>query len=300
MALYNLVAGNLIGFANSAQGALFTPLGGAIQYLNASNTLTISQLGKANLAILDASSVMVFRNDVEINKDLDIQVGNTLEFTQYAGRFNQIFAGNLLLFANSSSNSNFQEVFNEVVFTQVAVASRGINTNFAFTQSVVVTKVIGLTVSNSITYVSSAASTNGILPSVPTTAPDPNGPVTLTYGSLSVVLTNVELGNTDSIEQSRIQMNSRAGDLIIFRDPQWPTSEKIKLQFKNLSQVKAKSFLAFIDATLGQDITLVDYEGFSWTGTILNPETAVTQEGPELGVACGGFNAEIEFQGVKT
>lgn len=118
--------------------------------------------------------------------------------------------------------------------------------------------------------------------------------VTLTYGSLSMTLRNPDFENVDRIEVSRISRKTRGGDLVIYRDPAWPTTRSFDLKFSFLSEIQTRNLLRFLDQSLGQNIVLVDWEGRSWTGIITTPLAEVTQPGRE------NKTAHFLFQGVLT
>src|ERR1700733_11361666 len=117
-------------------------------------------------------------------------------------------------------------------------------------------------------------------------------PVIISYGSLTVVLNTPVFGNTDTLEQTRISRTTRGGDQIIFHDPIWPTTEKLVLKFEDLTQQQASQYLDFMNITLGNNVTLVDHNGRTWVGLLVNPEATIEQVGRD-DVNCGrGFNLE--------
>ena len=292
MAIYNLVAGNAVGFAADA-----ISVGGDTYAIT--STITFSNSAVSSLNVSTSANAVPFSQDLSFTTSRGYSVSSVLFFSDLVARPVELWADNTFRFEQEASNAVHEATSSGLVFTQVAVPSRGIENTLTISQTVSVLYVRNITVTSVLTYVSSVAYTlDGLQPTIAIPSfPVPSG-VLLSFGTLSVQLPSPEFGNVNGISQSRIQMNSRGGDLIIYRDPAWPTTETLKYQFKDLSNTKAKNFLAFIDASLGRDITLVDYEGVSWTGIIINPDTAVTQEGQELGVNCGGFNVELEFQGV--
>ena len=115
--------------------------------------------------------------------------------------------------------------------------------------------------------------------------------VTLTKGSLTITLRNPDFGNIQKIDVAKINQRTRGGDLIIYRDPIWPITKTISYTFTNLTQKKVDSLLFFIEATVGQNITLTDFEGTIWTGTITTPSNDIVQPGIDV------FTANFDFQG---
>lgn len=133
----------------------------------------------------------------------------------------------------------------------------------------------------------------------------PPGKVTLTYQTLTLDLPTPEFGNKITYTQYRVQGTTRGGDLIIYYDrgvnttvmatpwSRWPTTEVLEFDFSYLDDDNSALLLAFLLATLGRKITLVDYLGLTWQGFILNPELEILQ--------AGRFNWKsntIKFQGV--
>ncbi len=103
--------------------------------------------------------------------------------------------------------------------------------------------------------------------------------ITLTKGALSLTLRNPDFGDTDAIEARRIQRRTRGGDLIMFRDPQWPKTETLTYEFSYLTQQNLTDLSVFIQETLGQDIMLTDYNGQTYTAIIITPSEELVQSG---------------------
>lgn len=116
--------------------------------------------------------------------------------------------------------------------------------------------------------------------------------ITLSYEQYSITLRNPDFSNTEDLEISRINRKSRGGDLLMFRDPIWPVTQNLNYKFSFLKQSDLNNLLHFMDLTLGQTVTLVDYEGRTWTGIIITPGSEVSQ--PER----QDFAAQFQFQGI--
>lgn len=132
----------------------------------------------------------------------------------------------------------------------------------------------------------------------------PPGKLTMTYQSLSIELPTPEFGNKITYAQSRVQRQTRGGDMVIYYDnrsgasclgewgTKWPTTEILEFDFSYLDDENSQLLLAFMLSTIGRRITLVDYVGMTWLGFIINPETEIMQ--------AGRFNFKantIRFQG---
>lgn len=114
--------------------------------------------------------------------------------------------------------------------------------------------------------------------------------ITLTKGSLTVTLRDPDFGDTDTIESRRIQRKSRGGDLIMYRDPMWPKTETFTFEFSYLKRQDLMNLVLFIEETLGQEITLTDYNGRVFQGIITTPSEELAQSGLE------NFTTKFSFQ----
>lgn len=104
--------------------------------------------------------------------------------------------------------------------------------------------------------------------------------VTLQSGMTTLVLPAPEYNNTHSLALTRIQRESRDRTQQIYIDPMWPRIESFDWVIKNLSTAQRDAYLSFIESTLGLPVTLIDYEGITWTVLIVEPQKPITQKGP--------------------
>src|SRR5581483_92971 len=114
---------------------------------------------------------------------------------------------------------------------------------------------------------------------------------TLNFQGSIVVLPSPDFGNQEDLSFDRINSKSRGGDLIVYRDPNWTHTITLKLKFSFITQSKANTLILFIKRSLGQQITLTDWEGFTWTGIISTPAGEVVQE------SLSNITATFEFVG---
>lgn len=242
--------------------------------LSASHTLNLTQSAQQRLKILSVS--------------------NFLELHQKAARVRIGLASSTLALGQVAKTVKHQQISQTINFTQTARAGRSFTHNLLFVQTASVSKVKALAVNQNIVFAGGASLAKAAIPCICIDVVHQKA--VLTFGTTSVTLRIPEFANSDSIELARINRNSRAGDLLVGRDPQWPKTEILKMRFKEMSQQQAKDYLAFISLTLGKDVTFVDYENVTWTGIILNPDAQVTQE-TQNNSGCGGFATELVFQG---
>lgn len=102
---------------------------------------------------------------------------------------------------------------------------------------------------------------------------------------------NPELGNTDSLSFQRVTNKTRGGDLIVFRDPDWPKTEVLGLKFIFPEEVDYRRMMNVIRSTVGRMIYYTDHENRQWYGVIQNPETEGTQTGRN------SWEIDINFEG---
>lgn len=114
--------------------------------------------------------------------------------------------------------------------------------------------------------------------------------VTLVFGATTVTLRKPDFGDSNSYEAFRIQRASRGGDLQIFQDPIWPTTEVLDFKFSQLDD--PSDLITFLTASLGGQIDLHDQFGRHWKGFILTPEGQIIQPKRKT------FTAAFRFQGV--
>ncbi len=117
--------------------------------------------------------------------------------------------------------------------------------------------------------------------------------VIFSEGTTNHVFQNPELGNVDEISFQRTTNKTRGGDLIIFRDPEWPMTEVLHLKWNFCKESELRRMLELIKLTLGQFIYYLDHENKQWNGVIQNPEAEGIQTGRE------SYEIELRFEGIK-
>ena len=131
--------------------------------------------------------------------------------------------------------------------------------------------------------------------SVSTTPPTlTTGTLTLTYPkvtpTLTLVLKNPVMGNTDNLTFRVINRRTRGGDQILFGDPKWSKTQIQAMTIDNVCSTDLDNLVSFINSSLGKEIGLLDWEGRNWTGVIIAPQTEITKK-------ASGFSVTLEFQG---
>ncbi len=103
--------------------------------------------------------------------------------------------------------------------------------------------------------------------------------VTLVCGADSITLRLPNFGNSESVDVDRALNTSRGGTPNIVRDPNWPETTEVTISFEVLTRAKGLELLDFLKNCLGLLITYTDPYDRDWEGIIINPDSAVTDEG---------------------
>ena len=119
----------------------------------------------------------------------------------------------------------------------------------------------------------------------------PSTTVTFTFGGFSFSCKAPIWDNSTELQFSRVSRRSRGGDLIIFRDPMWPESMTLKMEFTFLTTLQKDNFIKLFQLSLGEIVYYQDYLGQTWQGLILNPGEPVTKPNRM------GFATKVELQG---
>jgi hypothetical protein len=91
----------------------------------------------------------------------------------------------------------------------------------------------------------------------------------------TLTLRTPNFGDRDRQAYDIINRQSRGGTLQIFRDDDWPSQRVLALDITGLKESEATQFLTFLVTTVGREVGLRDWNGRTWTGIILDPETPI-------------------------
>lgn len=100
-----------------------------------------------------------------------------------------------------------------------------------------------------------------------------------------------EMGNTAELSFQRATNTTRGGDLIIFRDADWPKTEKLTFKFDFCHEADGQRLKNFLRQSIGQFIYYRDHENKLWHGVITNPEADLVQAGRQ------SWQIEVQFEG---
>lgn len=109
----------------------------------------------------------------------------------------------------------------------------------------------------------------------------------------SITLKAPEFGNQEGVAHTRVSIESSGRTLLVFRDPDWPKSYTMNLEWHGLKKSEALALIRFLSDNLGLEIGIQDHEGRCWKGTVVNPDEAVTEDHND------NFSASIRFEDVQ-
>jgi hypothetical protein len=79
--------------------------------------------------------------------------------------------------------------------------------------------------------------------------------------------------------------------MIVYADPTWPKVRTLAVTIIGLTETQVDEFQDFMQATVGQEIGLTDWEGRLWKGFIRNPNEPAIQDGRNM------WTVSFEFEG---
>jgi len=148
-------------------------------------------------------------------------------------------------------------------------------------------------------FVGSGPDTNPDPPESELEGPIPGivDPFKLVYPSIgpftdTLILRAPNLGNKDRLQMNRVSRETRGGTLVVFADPIWPKVQTLVLNFSGLMETEASGLHIFMDAHLGMEIGVLDWEHRYWRGIITKLDDPIVQDGPGCKYSVG-----FEFEG---
>lgn len=120
-----------------------------------------------------------------------------------------------------------------------------------------------------------------------------------TTSGVILVLRSPETDDNDRLGFSRINRETRGGELNIFSDPTWAEVNTLIFTVTALPDGHGncpdtmEALLTFLQNTLGEEILLHDWTGTSWRGVITTPDEAAVED------ADGYWTVTFEFEGTE-
>jgi hypothetical protein len=117
-------------------------------------------------------------------------------------------------------------------------------------------------------------------------------PFTLTHDVTVIELPDPIIGNQEELNVERVQRKTLNGELIVYSDPLWVNETVLRYKFQTVETSLRDAFFAFLEDTLGLEVTLTDHLGRQYIGTVTN----VTEGSEQAYRHCGhtiGFDLEV-------
>ena len=112
-----------------------------------------------------------------------------------------------------------------------------------------------------------------------------------------ITLPSPNVGDIHRIDTNEILRSTQGGELLTFRDPDWPILESFIYQFSNIkSEVISPISLRYsLTVCAGKQVSIVDHLGNTRNGYIVSPDIEIVSvdEGPTA--ACDRFDLSFEF-----
>lgn len=111
-----------------------------------------------------------------------------------------------------------------------------------------------------------------------------------------VQLRSPEMDDRHRIGFTRINRETRGGELNVFADPLWPEVSTLLFTITNLKKSQADALQDFFQSTLGQQIKLHDWTGTTWLGVVTTPNEVATEDHTDRWTVLFEFEG-VEFEG---
>lgn len=248
------------------------------------STLFLRQTIQHNIRTRKLSSQLSLSQVVEIQTSIyNLSVSSSLQFSQIIGR-NPIYANvnHLLFHWQTVQRPKWETVTSLFNPNQMSVGygCRAVSSALQFNQTVVGNVVRNRTITQN----------PGLINGVSAWIADPNfnflnptfsiiEKVRFKYGDFQFYLRKPEFDDSYTYDLTRISRRSRGGDLLISRDPIWPSTKTLNIRFTFLSQAEIDTILYFMKITLGKRCLYLNYDNVEWEGFIINPQAVAQQVG---------------------
>ena len=103
----------------------------------------------------------------------------------------------------------------------------------------------------------------------------------LTYNGITITFPAPLLGDREEKTVETIKRELVDRRFVVYKPPEWDERRVVRYQFSDLEREVSEAYLAFIDLSLGQPVTVTDHFSRTWTGIIMEPEASVGRFGPD-------------------
>lgn len=260
------------------------------------STIFFAQSIRHNIRTRKLSSHLGLTQSVGLRTSVyNLSVTSTLRFSQTVGRNPKLLSVNHLLFHWQTVRRPKWEKVTSLFKPGQTVVGHGchaVKSTLQFNQTVVGNVIRTRTITQNPGFISGVAAW----------VADPNfnflnptfsviEQVRFKYGDYQFYLRKPDFDDAYSYDFTRINRQSRGGDLLIARDPIWPKTIDLSIRFTYLSQAEIDQLLYFMELSLGKRCRYLNYDNVEWEGFITNPQAVAQQIGRS------NRSINIEFQG---
>jgi hypothetical protein len=114
---------------------------------------------------------------------------------------------------------------------------------------------------------------------------------TLTYSTTTITLPAPDFNDRTDAKPDRIQRKTPGGELITYQAGTWSKVKTYRYSFSALTLTQRDDLMAFLLATLGLPVTVVDHQTLTYTGIVTNPNGDFSEVLQNCGYTC---SLEIE------
>lgn len=258
--------------------------------------LYFGQIIRHNIRTRKLTSQLNLTQNVGLRTSVyNLSVTSVLRYSQVVGRDPKFLSVNHLLFHWQTIKQPKWEKVTSLFNPGQTVTGNGcraVKSTLQFNQTVGVAMVRTRTITQN----------PGLLSGVSAWIADPNfnylnptftvvPQVRFKYGDYQFYIRKPDFDDSYRYDFTRINRRSRGGDLLIARDPIWPSTKSFSVRFTFLSQSEIDLLLYFMKLSLGKRCRYLNYDNVEWEGFITNPQTQAQAIGR------GNNGITIEFEG---
>jgi len=254
-----------------------------------SNSIGFQQQVQHNVIVINVETNINFGQVLNKTQTLNIAVETNVNFSQNMGPTTEESLSSNIAFTAEASRGD--HLISDILFEQsvVAEASKGVSNDILFDQEVAVQLDINPVTSSGIlfgqavvAYIDTPCNRHEYDPQgagMPAIVIGVASDITLVCSGDSITLRNPDFSNRESVDVDRAINVSRGGTPKLVRDPQWPKQTTHTIGISVMTRAKALELLDFLKNCLGLLVTYTDHEARVWEGIIINPDSAVTDNG---------------------
>ena len=247
--------------------------------LNISEHLSLIETPKNNYHFCNISDKLILSGQLIINQTLEVDVSESLSLKEkLIPRVYQCDITDVIAIGEYKANNNFVEKLH-LRETITYSKYKAILDALLFVETIITNTKIAYDITEALN-VTEGVTCIKIVTDRPCLSGDQVNTKSITLSTFdsrySVTVMSPDFENTESPQYTRVNKTTRGGDLIIFRDSQWPKTLVLSYSWSNLLYNDRVNLMNFIINTVGQIINLLDYEGVNHSVYIKNPDADFT------------------------